>query len=427
MQFTTTYISLAQQLDQKDELGSFRDRFVIANPDLIYLDGNSLGRLPKPTVDLMSDAVERQWGERLIQGWNDGWVHQPTQLGEKIAQLIGAQPEEVLVCETNSINLFKLAVAALRLRPDRTKIVSDEFNFPSDLYILQGIIDMLGNQHQLELMRSDDSVSITPQAIESLINQDTALVSLTHVAFKSAFMYDIPRVTELAHKAGAMMIWDLCHSVGAVPLHLNEWGVDLAVGCTYKYLNGGPGSPAFIYIRRELQKEVVSPLWGWFAAQKPFDFDLDFTPADDISRFRVGSIPVISMLAIEPALDIFIEAGMEKLRRKSIQQTEYLIYLAEQWLYPLGFTMGSPRDPEKRGSHISIRHPEAYRIIRALIEPASPAVRVIPDFRAPDNIRMGIAPLYNTFTDIHRALTRIREIVVNKEYEKFSEERLAVT
>jgi len=427
MQFNTTEISLAHQLDLQDELAAFRDRFVITDPNLIYLDGNSLGRLPKPAVDLMRDAVERQWGERLIQGWNDGWIHQPTQLGEKIAQLIGAQSDEVLVSETASINLFKLAVAALRLRPDRSKIVSDEFNFPSDLYILQGIIDMLGNKHQLELIRSDDSVSITPQAIERSIDQNTALVSLTHVAFKSAFMYDIPRVTKLARKAGAMMIWDLCHSVGAVPLQLNEWGVDLAVGCTYKYLNGGPGSPAFLYIRRELQKELISPLWGWFAAEKPFDFDLDFTPAEDISRFRVGSIPVLSMLAIDPALEIFLDAGMNRLRTKSNQQTEYLIYLAEQWLYPLGFTLGSPRDHEKRGSHVSLRHPEAYRINRALIEPKESTVRVIPDFRAPDNIRLGIAPLYNTFSEIHRAMARMREIVLNKEYEGYSQERLAVT
>jgi len=375
----------------------------------------------------MRDAVERQWGERLIQGWNDGWIHQPTQLGEKIARLIGAQPDEVLISETNSINLFKLAVAALRLHPDRAKIISDAMNFPSDLYILQGIVDMFGGQHHLELIPSADSISISNQAIERILDQDTALVSLTHVAFKSAFMYDMPRVTEMAHKAGAMMIWDLCHSVGAVPLHLNEWGVDLAVGCTYKYLNGGPGSPAFVYIRRDLQKKLVSPIWGWFAAEKPFDFDLDFSPADDISRFRVGSIPILSMLAIEPALDIFLEVGMERLRTKSVQQTEYLIYLTEQWLYPLGFTLGSPRDLQQRGSHVSLRHPEAYRINRALIEPEGSNVRVIPDFRTPDNIRLGIAPLYNTFTEIHRALARMREIVVYKEYEEYSQERLAVT
>ena len=426
MQYTTTNSSLAQELDLQDELAKFRDRFVIADPDLIYLDGNSLGRLPKSTVDVVRDAVEHQWGERLIQGWNEGWVHQPTQLGEKIAQLIGTQPDEVLVSEATSINLFKLAVAALRARPGRSKILSDEFNFPSDLYILQGIIDLLGQQHQLELIRSEDTISIRCQTIEGLIDQDTALVCLTHVAFKSAFMYDMPRITELARKAGAMMIWDLCHSVGAVPLKLNEWGVDMAVGCTYKYLNGGPGSPAFIYIRRDLQRKLISPLWGWFAAKNPFDFDLDFAPAEDISRFRVGTIPILSMLALEPALDITLDAGMERLRRKSIQQTEYLIYLAEQWLYPLGFTLGSPRDPKKRGSHISLRHPEAYRIARAMLETPPPAVRVIPDFREPDNIRLGIAPLYNTFEDIHRAVERMRQIGEEK-YNHYSEERQAVT
>ncbi len=427
MQFPPAEISHAQQLDQQDELASFRDRFAISDPNLIYLDGNSLGRLPKSTVSALQDGVERQWGERLIRGWIDGWVDLPQKLGEKIAPLIGAQPDEVLVSEGTSINLFKLVAAALRQRPGRNKIVSDVFNFPSDLYILQGIVDLLGQNHKLELVPSDDSISISAQAVERAADQDTALVSLTHVAFKSAYMYDMPRITKMAQQAGAMMVWDLSHSVGAVPLYLNEWGVDLAVGCTYKYLNGGPGSPAFIYVRRELQKELNSPLWGWFAAENPFAFDLDFTPAENISRFRVGSIPILSMLAIKPALDIFNEVGMQRLRRKSIQQTEYLIYLAEQWLYPLGFTLGSPRDPEMRGSHVSLRHPEAYRINRALIETPPPAVRVIPDFREPDNIRLGVAPLYNTFEEIYRALDRMREIVTLKLYEKYTSERQIVT
>jgi len=325
-----TSLSYAHQLDQQDSLAHFRERFVIEDPNLIYLDGNSLGRLPKRTVEVTGDAVERQWGQRLIRGWNEGWIHKPTELGAKIARLIGVQPDEVLVSEATSINLFKLVVAALRARPGRGVIVSDVFNFPSDLYIFQGVIDLLGNQHQLELIPSGDSITIPPQDVEAAINADTALVALTHVAFKSAFMYDMPRVTDLAHQAGALALWDLCHSVGAVPLELNQWGVDLAVGCTYKYLNGGPGSPAFIYVRRDLQQHLISPMWGWFASQRPFDFDLDFTPADDISRFRVGTIPILSMLALGPALDITLEAGMERLRRKSVQQTEYLIYLAKQ-------------------------------------------------------------------------------------------------
>jgi len=422
-----TEISLARELDAQDELAPFRDEFVIGDPNLIYLDGNSLGRLPKRTVDFMQNAIEREWGERLIRAWNDGWIHTPTELGAKIARLVGAQADEILVTEATSINLFKLAVAALQARPDRARIVSDVFNFPSDLYILQGIVDLLGKKHRLALVPSADSVTIAPEAVAAAIDGETALVSLTHVAFKSAFMYDMARVTEQAHQAGAFMLWDLSHSAGAVPVDLNGCHADLAVGCTYKYLNGGPGSPAFLYVRRDLQAQLSQPMWGWFAAASPFAFELDFTPAPDISRYRVGSPPMLSMKAIEPAIDILLAAGMERLRAKSIQQTEYLIFLAEQWLIPLGFTLGSPRQAALRGSHVSLRHPEGYRINRAMIESAPPAVKVIPDFRTPDNIRLGIAPLYNTFTEVHQALDRMRTIVQDKLYARYSSERLTVT
>ena len=442
MEFSTDP-TLARHLDADDELAPYREKFVIQDPNTIYLDGNSLGRLPVETVPLMQKIIEHQWGERLIRGWNEGWVDAPQKLGDKIAQLIGAQPGEVLVTDSTSANLFKLAVAALRARPERSKIVSDELNFPSDLYIFQGIIDFLGHKHRLALIPSHDGVHIRPQDITANLDSDTALVSLTHVAFKSAFMYDMQTVTEQAHQAGALTLWDLSHSVGAVPLKLNAWGVDLAVGCTYKYLNGGPGAPAFLYVRRELQDQIMQPIWGWFAAQNPFDFDLSFSPAEDISRFRVGTAPMLSTLAIEPALEIFTEIGMERLRKKSVQQTEYLLHLARKWLLPLGFRLGSPEEPDQRGSHISLRHPEAYRINRAMIElpqmpegfwenvselqgPA-PEIRVIPDFRAPDNIRLGIAPLYTSFTDIHRAMDHIRLIVAEKIYLQYSDKRLQVT
>ena len=301
MPFDTDF-STAQELDARDELADFRDRFVIEDPDLIYLDGNSLGRLPKDTVAYLRQAVEHDWGERLIRLWNDGWVHTPTDLGARIARLIGAQPDEVLVTEGTSTNLFKLAVAALRARPGRSGIVSDVFNFPSDLYIFQGIIDLLGGQHHLALVPTRDNIVIDPKDLSAALDRDTALLSLTHVAFKSAFMYDMARVTSQAHEVGALTLWDLSHSAGAVPLELNHWNVDLAVGCTYKYLNGGPGAPAFLYVRKDLQSELVPPTWGWFAAQSPFDFELDFQPAEDISRFRVGTPPMLSMKAIEPAL-----------------------------------------------------------------------------------------------------------------------------
>lgn len=427
MNLETTDIRIARDLDAQDELASFREEFVIADPSLIYLDGNSLGRLPKRTVIFMRNAIEAEWGKRLIRVWNDGWINTPTELGAKIAGLVGAQADEILVTEATSINLFKLALAALQARPNRTRIVSDVLNFPSDLYVLQGIVNLLGKIHHLTLIPCEDGITISPEAVDAAIDKQTALVCLTHVAFKSAFMYDMARVTEQAHAVGALTLWDLSHSVGAVPVDLNSCNVDLAVGCTYKYLNGGPGSPAFLYVRRDLQEQLSQPMWGWFAAKNPFSFELDFSPASDISRYRVGTAPMLSMKALEPSIDILLEAGMNRLREKSVRQTEYLIFLAEQWLIPPGFTLGSPRQAEIRGSHVSLRHPESYRINRALIESPPPAIRVIPDFRAPDNIRLGVTPLYTTFVEIHQALDRMRSIVEQRIYEQYSDERLTVT
>lgn len=427
MEFNTTERSFAKQLDQKDPLAPFRDRFVLADPDLIYLDGNSLGRLPKATQEHMQGAIEHQWGERLIRSWNESWFRKPVEVGTKIARIIGAEKDEVMVCDTTSINLFKLTVAALRARPERKIILSDTLNFPSDLYILQGIIQLLGENHRLELLPSQDAISVPLVNVEDKIGQDTALVTLSHVSFKSAFMYDMEKITELAHQAGALTLWDLSHSAGAVPLHLHDWDVDLAVGCSYKYLNGGPGAPAFLYIRRDLQSQLSPPIWGWFGAQSPFDFDLDFQPAEDLTRFQISTPHILSLLAIEPALEIILEAGMENLRRKSLHQSEYLIYLAREILLPQGYKLGSPIEAERRGSHVTLQHPEAYRICRALIEPEEGDLRVIPDFREPDNIRLGIAPLYTSFTDLHRAVVRMETIVREKSYENYPSEYLTVT
>ena len=421
--------SIAMQLDREDKLSGFRDRFVIDNPDLIYLDGNSLGRLPKDTIAHLKDVVENKWGKTLIDGWNAGWFEMPTRLGKRIAQLIGAAEDEVVVCDTTSVNLYKLAAAALKFKEGKKTLVSDEFNFPTDLYIFQGVIDQLNAGHDLKLIRSEDTISIPDESLEKAITEDTALVALTQVAFKSAYMYDISQVTSLAHEKGALTLWDLSHSVGAVPLQLNEWDVDLAVGCTYKYLNGGPGSPAFLYVRKDLQDQLFPPIWGWFADKSPFAFNLDFTPANGISRYQISTPHILSMAGIEPALDILLEAGMDGLREKSIQQTEYLIKLATENLIPLGYKLGSPLDAARRGSHVSLRHPEAYRICRALIDPRpkDTTLRVIPDFRAPDNIRLGIAPLYTTFRDIYRAMDRLKTILEKEIYLDYSKEQLAVT
>jgi len=419
----------ALHLDEEDRLAGFRDRFVIDDPDLIYLDGNSLGRLPKSTVPHLEQTIRDGWGKQLIRGWNQGWYEMPSRLGERFAELLGAQPDEVIVCDNTSVNLFKLAAAALRYQEGRSDLISDDLNFPTDLYIFQGVIDLLGAGHQLQLIRSKDSITVRDEDLFPAINEETALVALTQVAFKSAFMYDIQEVTAVAHQSGALAMWDLSHSIGAVPLKMNEWDVDLAVGCSYKYLNGGPGAPAFLYVRKDLQEKLVPPIWGWFADRDPFAFRLDFSPAMDISRFQISTPHILSMAGIEPALDILLEAGIDALRSKSIQQTEYLIYLAQQILLPLGFELGSPLDSRIRGSHVSLRHPEAYRICRALIDPrpGDTTLQVIPDFRAPDNIRLGIAPLYTSFRDVYRAMDRLKDIIEKEIFLDYSKEQLAVT
>jgi len=415
--------AFARRLDAEDDLASLRERFVFVEPDLIYMDGNSLGRLPHGTVERVRTAVQVEWGCNLIRGWNAGWYEAPARVGEKIGQLVGARPGQVVVSDSTSVNLFKLTMTALAMRPGRDRVVSDVLNFPSDLYILQGCIRLLDGRHHLHLVPSADGITVDQQTLFDAIDERAALVTLSHVTFKSGFLYDPAAVTERAHRVGALVLWDLSHSVGAVPIQLDRWGVDLAVGCTYKYLNGGPGSPAFLYVRRDLQEKALSPLWGWFGQRSPFAFDLEYVPAEGITRFLVGTPPILSLLAMEPALDLLLEVGVERVRRKSVRLTSYLVYLADTVLTPLGFALGSPRDPARRGSHVSIRHPDGYRINRALIEEMS----VLPDFREPDNIRLGLAPLYTSFTEVWEAVDRIRRVVEKERHLQYSAERLAVT
>jgi kynureninase len=412
-----------RKLDSRDELASFREAFYFPDPDLIYMDGNSLGRLPVRIMQRMKEVVESEWGHDLIRGWNAGWYQAPTRVGEKIAGLIGAQSGQVVVSDTTSVNLYKLAMTALSNQPERRKVISDVMNFPSDLYVLQGCIHALGNRHHLQLIPSHDGMTIDLQALYNALDHEVALVSLSHVAFKSGYLYDAAAVTERAHRVGALVLWDLCHSVGVVPIELDRWGVDLAVGCTYKYLNGGPGAPAFLYVRKGLQEKLLSPIWGWFGERSPFAFELQYQPAEGINRFLVSSPSILSLLAMESAIDIITEAGIERLRKKSMKMTNYLVYLIDRILKPLGFSLGSPRDSRQRGSHISIRHKEAYRINRALIE----ELNLIPDFREPDNIRLGLAPLYTTYAEVWEGVDRIRRALEEKRYLHYDSERLPVT
>ena len=418
-----TAFSYAQHLDEQDPLRHFRQRFVIADPDLIYLDGNSLGRLPRATIEQANTLIQRQWGELLIRSWNAGWFDAPERIGAKIARLIGAEPDEVIVADSTSVNLFKLVVAALQEQSGRTGIVTDNLNFPSDLYVLQGVIKLLGHGHQLTVIPSEDDITGPVAGLTAALSDQTALLTLTHTVFKSGYIYDMAALTAAAHEAGAMVLWDLSHSVGSVPVDLNGAGADLAIGCTYKYLNGGPGAPAFLYIRRDLQEKLHNPISGWMGQKNMFNFELDYQPASGLRHFLTGTPPVASLAFIEPGVDLLLEAGLDRLRAKSIRQTGYLIDLWAAWLEPLGFSLNSPREARWRGSHVSLGHEEGLRIDLALIND----MKVLPDFRYPDNIRLGIAPIYTAFADIHTAMHRLRQVVTDRIYEKYSDMPPTVT
>jgi len=413
----------ARPLDAEDELAPFRERFVIDDPALIYLDGNSLGRLPRAAQQRARELVDEEWGRGLIGSWNDRWLRLPERLGAKIARLLGAEADEALLADSTSVNLFKLVVAALRARPDRPRVVTDDLNFPSDLYILQSALQLAGPERRLEVVRSPDGMTLPLETLAAAISPDTALVVLSHTTFRSAFVHDMAAVTDLAHRYGALVLWDVSHSVGALPLSLRETGADLAVGCTYKYLNGGPGAPAFLYVRRDLQPALQNPIAGWFGREDPFRFALDYQPEAGIRRFLTGTPPILSLALVEPGVDLLLEAGLDRVRAKSVRQTEYLIALWEELLAPLGFTLNSPRDPARRGSHVSLGHPEGLRINRALVE----RLRVVPDFRAPDNIRLGVCPLYTTYAEVLQAVHALRAVVADRLYAEYPREHSGVT
>ena len=413
----------ARALDAADPLSAFRDRFVIDDPDLIYLDGNSLGRLPRATVGLLDDLVRQQWGGRLVRGWSEGWFDASSRIGGKIARLLGAGEDEVIVADSTSTTLFKLGMAALMARPGRRTILTDDLNFPSDLYILQGMARLAGDGYQVRVIPSADGVHGPAEALAAAMDEDTALVTLSHTVFKSGYQYDMAAVTAAAQRAGALTLWDLSHSAGSVLVDLNGAVADLAVGCTYKYLNGGPGAPAFLYVRRDLQDALANPISGWIGQHDPFDFALDYVPAAGIRRFLTGTPPLLSLAAIEPGVDLLLEAGMDRLRGRSVRLSEYFIALWEARLASLGFRLNSPREVARRGSHISLGHDEGLRINLSLIHD----VKVLPDFRRPDNIRIGIVPLYNTFAELHEAVERLVTVVDNRLYERHDTTGLKVT
>jgi kynureninase len=390
----------AQELDAADPLAGFRDRFAWPDERLIYLDGNSLGPLPLATRARIDEVVAQDWGAGLIRSW-DRWIHLPRLAGEAIGQLIGAAPGQVIVCDSTTINLYKLACAALDARPGRTVIVTDDDNFPTDRYVLAGIAAQRGCE--LRMIRTDMDQGISPSAVRGAIDEHTALVSLSHVAYRSGALADMATITEAVHEAGALALWDLCHSVGAVPAELDACGADLAVGCTYKYVNAGPGAPAFLYVRADLQDRLRQPIWGWFSQQDQLAMGPQYQPAPGMDAFLTGTPQIIGTVAVEEGARLLGEAGIGRLRAKGVALTGYLISLADEWLARYGFAVASPRDSGRRGSHVCLRHPEAWRISQALIQAG-----VIGDYRTPDRLRLGPAPVTTSFADVWDALDTLR-------------------
>ncbi|MFM7679241.1 MAG: kynureninase [Roseiflexaceae bacterium] len=416
--------SAAVQADAQDPLAHYREAFVIADPSVVYFDGNSLGRMPIQTAAHLQHVIHQEWGDGLIRGWGRGWYEAPARIGDNIGQLIGAKPGQVLACDSTSVNLYKVVMAALSARADRSEIVSDALNFPSDLYILQGAIAQFGHRHTLKLVASrDHEITVAADDLYALITPNTAVVVLSHVTFKSGFIYDMQAITARAHAVGALVIWDLSHSAGAVPMHLDDWHVDFAVGCCYKFLNGGPGAPAFLYVNAAIQQLVVSPIWGWFGQKAPFAFDLSYTPAPGLARFLAGTPPMLSLSAVEASVNMLVDVGMPAIRAKSVALTEYMIALYDAILAPHGFVLGSPRDASIRGSHVSIRHAHGYQINQALIA----EMNVIPDFREPDNLRLGLSPLTTSFAEVFDGVTRIAEVMTRQRYQQYDATRKAVT
>ncbi len=384
-------------------------------PDgVIYLDGNSLGPLPKAAKARADTVIAAEWGEMLIGGWNKArWMELPRHLGDRIGKLIGAQPGSVVVGDTLSIKVYQALAAALEMRPDRKVVLSDSGNFPTDLYMAEGLLGTLKQGHELK--------TVEPERVAAAIDGTVAAVMLTHVDYRTGRMYDMEAITRLAHEAGAVMIWDLAHSAGAVPVDIAGCNADFAVGCTYKYLNGGPGAPAFIHVRPDLQGRARPALSGWLGHAAPFAFDPDYRPAPDIERMRVGTPPVIQMAILDAALDAWDDVDMADVRARSIELCE--LFIAEVERQCPGVTLASPRDPAERGSQVSFRFGEGYAAMQALI-----ARGVIGDFRAPDIMRFGFTPLYTTADDVRGAAAILADILQTNAWDRPEfRKRMAVT
>ncbi|TKJ33939.1 kynureninase [Blastococcus sp. CCUG 61487] len=414
----------AEALDAADPLAGFRARFAGTAEDgpdrLLYLDGNSLGRMPLATPAALTRVVEREWAEGLVGSWSE-WIGTAARVGDALGSgVLGAAPGQVLVGDSTTVNLYKLLAAAAAARPDRDVLVCTADDFPTDRYVVAGVAEARGMT--VREIEADIDEGLDLDVLAAALDERVAVVVLSLVAYRSGALADVAEVTRLVHEAGALLLWDLSHAVGAVPVDLDASGADLAVGCTYKYLNGGPGAPAFLYVRRDLQDELRSPIQGWFGQRDQFAMGPRYVPAEGIERFGVGTPPVLGMAAVEVGAGLVAEAGIDALAAKGRALTDLVVALGDEWLLPAGMALASPRDANRRGAHVTFAHPRAWQLTQALL-----ARRVVPDFRTPDRVRLGPAPLYTRFVDVWDAMARFRDVLADGSYETFPAERARVT
>jgi kynureninase len=393
----------AADLDAADPLASHRDRFVGSDTDLVYFDGNSLGRPLRVTAERLASFVSGEWGGRLIRGWDEGWFDLPLTLGDTLGRVaLGAGPGQVTFGDSTTVLLYKAMRAAVAARPGRTELVLDRDNFPTDRYLAAGLAEECGLT--LRWIDVDTAEGVHPEQVAAVVGEQTALVVLSHVAYRSAWLADAATITSLAHDAGALVLWDLSHSGGSVEVELDTWNVDLAVGCTYKYLNGGPGSPAYLYAARRHLATMEQPIQGWIGARDPFLMGPDYAPAEGVRRFQSGTPPVLSMLPVRDMLEVLEQAGIAAVREKSVALTQYAVQLADELLSTLGVEVASPRDPALRGGHVTLRHPSMEAVTARLWRRD-----VIPDYRDPGGLRIGLSPLSTSFAEVERGMTAVRE------------------
>ena len=407
----------ALELDQNDPLAGYRSKFVITDPNLCYLDGNSLGRLPHATVKAVSDFLSQEWGNEVVTGWSH-WIDEAQVAGDLLGRaVLGAGPGQVLVCDTTSVNFYQLCVAAIKARPGRKTIITDAANFPTDRYILKGIAEQFGLK-LIIIDNEDPAIAenelITAELLEKYMSEDVAMVTFEVIQYRSGARTDIQSVTDLARSYGALVVWDASHAAGAIEMNFDACGVDLAVGCTYKYGNSGPGSPAWLYVNKKIQKELQVPILGWFGNEDQFGMGPDFEKAEGIRGFQIASPSIIGIRGVQVAFAMIEEAGIDAIASKAAIGTQMMIDLYDEWLAPLGYTLLTSRNPKERGGHISIGHPDAARICVALRKFAN----VIPDYRTPNAIRLAIAPLPTSYVEVWDGFQRIRDLTQTRQYEK---------